>query len=745
MKRLFSFLLAVTAVFCMFSCTDPQQPSGDGGTAFVPGPGMQNHKDFTPIAEFPLDCTSLYAEENEVGVTIVTKSISDDNFVFELRPGAMVQSFRLDVYPLARLYNNLLDDDMAGSDAIAISEKIRSYLLDGTGSGGFEFSVNDATFKDNPEDFLQIEFDWMNTIYAEAAAVAIPDCDYVIAVLSSSETTVNETNQEHLTLCHLHTTSQPLLGDPVMEIDVKAGFTAFTVNHIPSADAYGYYYLGTDTASIDEYLDAFGEVMLRDFVRTLYLTPMDVNDPEQLYYHNGGYEAGTGSALKVTTIAVAVDENLTPQEDFSRFDFTLKDVPEGMPEAEAEIDVIESKVGAAYFEFDIRFSETCRTVFYRLYTKEEKENFEAMTASGRRKELIDMVQNGSYGCHNPNFPAESMEGSSAVLRDAWLGSFDEVKATPGTEVYIGYFCRNAAMQYGDMRFSDAAMLDERNITSPDECNVKDFQLAVKDPGRQKFTVELTYDPETVSVVHIQTLLPAHVPAAIPTEDGSSWQDWVDFVLNWNDKTYNTDEFTAKVMMWYPESSGRDGFTFTGMVPGMDYLVYCCAEDFDGNISEMKFAHIKTQDIQVGPNPTMKLEFSKSNMYENANRVDFLIESDVEYYIYGLCGTTQNFSDLKKAMPEVTPAALADIKNSGIDYETWVDGLYKWCAYGFQENGGGMHTESDTMLDWKGDATEFAVCIAVGRDGNGEPVYRMFHLVCQNGEATTLEEIFGITE
>lgn len=743
MKKLFGFILAAVAAFGVLSCEDPQKSPQKGDNGPVRGPGFENHVDFTPVAAFPLDCSSLYAEENEMGVTIEVMEISDDNFVFELRPGAMVQSYRLDVYPLARLYNYLLDDGMMGSDEFVISEKIRTYLLDGTGSGGFEFSVDDC--KDNPEDFLQKEFDWMNTQYAEAAAVAIPDCDYVIAVLSSPETSVNETNQAHLTLCHLHTTSQPLVGEPVVELDVNTGYTRFTVNHIPNSDCAGYYYLGADTDSIDAYIDAFGDVMLRDFVRTLYYTPMDVSDPEQLYYSQGGFESGVGSSMRVTTIAVAVDANLTPQEDYARYDFTLLDVPENMPEAEAEIDIIEDRVGAAYFEYDIRFSETCRTVFYRVYTKEEKESFEAMTAAQRRKELLSMVQDGSYGCHNPNFPAGSETGASGIARDCWVGSFDETKLVPGTEVYIGYFCRNAAMQYGDMRFSDAAMLDQRNFTGPQDCKVEDFVLSVKDPGRQVFTIELTYNPETVSLVHIQTLLPAHVPAGIPTEKGSSWNEWVDFVINWDSPAYSTDEFSANVMCWYSEPAGKDGFTFTGMVPGMDYLIYCCAEDFDGNISEMRFAHIRTEEVQVGPDPSMVLTFSKSKMFEDGYRVDFLIEKDVEYFLYGLCGTRQNLSDLQKAIPEATPAALADIANSGIPYETWVDGLYEWCAYGFENNGGGMNTESDTMLDWQGEETVIAVCIAVGRDESGKPVYKMHHLVCQNGKAATLEEIFGINE
>ena len=85
----------------------------------------------------------------------------------------------------------------------------------------------------------------------------------------------------------------------------------------------------------------------------------------------------------------------------------------------------------------------------------------------------------------------------------------------------------------------------------------------------------------------------------------------------------------------------------------------------------------------------------------------------------------------------------DIKNSGYSYEEWVNGIYEWVAGGFEENGGGMRTESNTSQDWKGDQVVIAACIAAGREADGTPVYKLYHLVCKDGKAQTLEEIFGI--
>jgi len=713
----------------------------EGGNEGGSGVGDLPTFTFPYFDEYPLEPGNLYAEGSDVGVTIEVKRVEDQNFVFELRPGAMVQSFKFDVYPLAQLYNYLLHDRNAGVltgvDAIDMAEHIRTYIFNTEGSGGYEISIEDF---DNPEDFLQIEYDWMNTPYAAASAIAIPDCDYIIAVVGGTDTTVNSSNQEELTLCYVHTTSQPLIGDPQVEIEVKTGYTEFAVQHYPNADAAGIYFFGGLTAEIDEYIGEFGDIMFRDFMRTGVTAP-SVYDPsvEGSCFYRISYGLDADPTIKSTTCAVAVDANLTPAEEYSRSDFHLEERPEETPEAFAEMDVIEERVGAAYFEFDIKFSETCRTVLYRLYTKEQKEAFEAATEADRRKELIDMLgRNGSMGCHNPNFPATAETGTSAVVREQMLG-LEEI--VPGTDIYIGYFCRNAYMEYSDMMFSDVASLDERNFTSSADCKVKDLELKVSNPGRQKFTVDITYDPETVSLVYVQAILPEYVPSTIPTVD-SPWTDWIDFIMNWQSDDYTSEEFCANIMCWYTLPSGHDNWTFTGMVPGMNYLVFCCAEDFDGNLSDVKLATIKTNDIQVGPDPTMKLSLSQYKGTSYDWTVRYEIDHDVEYFLY--CYTMEA-SDLAPHIPGLNQGHLNNIAESGISYETWRDGIYNWVAGGFENNGGGMRADSDTSQDWKGDQTVIAACIAVGKNEDGNPVYKMYHLICKDGKAQTLEEIFGMTE
>ena len=760
MKKTVVLLMMALMVFGYASCDKPDADKGDDdgtetpapepGPGENPGSGENPEKPDAPevpyYEDFPLECGNLIAEGSEVGVTIEVTNVEDQNFVFELRPGAMVRSFKMDVYPVAQLYNNILNDKTFGNleaaESWAVNERIRTYLFNESGSGEYAFSINDF---DNDEDFLQIEFDWMNTSYAAASAIAIPDCGYVIAVVASTDEEISSATQEDLTLCYVHTTSQPLIGDPKCEIEVNAGYRKFSVNHIPNSDAAGVYFFGYLTEEIDAYIDAFGDTMFRDFVRTRVTNPSSSSDPEALTYAvDYGQEAD--ASIESTTVAVAVDANLTPQEDYSRRDFSLLEMPdeEEQPEPEVSVSIDFDRVAAAYFEFDVNFSKDCQTVFYRFYSKEQKEALENGTSLDRKKEAIDMMQNGGYGWHNPNFAWDknggedgkgAATGSGAVVRlDAFGGLY------PGSTYYVGYTGRNGFGSLSEVAFSEAVVMDERNLISPDDCKVKDLTLTLDNPGRTSFRGTVTYDPSTVSVVYIQYMTADNNPGL---DENSSWADWTRFIFTPSvSGTGSSEASNLLVNPWPTLSSGRDGLTWTGMTPDTEYTVFMCAEDFDGNISPMYFESISTKEVQVGPDPTIKMELVPADSYPYDWTVTYTIDHDVEFFLYCYA---DNVSDLSPFINGLTAAGFNDVKNSGIGYEAWRDGIYEWVSGGFDNTGGGMRTESDTSQDWSGDKTVIAACIAVGRDSDGKAVHKMYHLICKDGKAQTLEEIFGITE
>lgn len=734
------FQLIVAALLCsLVACEDPNV-ANEGGEEPDPEAPVNN----CPAVEgYPLECTTDLAEGSDVGVTIEVTKIEDQNFVFELRPGAMVQSFKLDVYPLAQLYNNLLNDKNAGllegSESWDINNRIRDYIFNESGNGGYAFSVADY---DTPEEFLQLEFDWMNTPYAAASAIAIPDCDFIIAVVASTDQQISSSNQEELTLCHVHTTSKPLVGDPQCEIEVNTGYRKFAVNHIPNSDAAGVYFFGYYTSEIDEYIDTFGDTLFRDFIRTRVTAPSSSSDPEGLFYTVDYGQAADASILS-TTCVVAVDANLTPQEAYTRSDFTLREMPdeEEQPEPELSISVNHDRVAAAYFEFDVTFSKECQTIFYRFYNQEQKEALENGSSLDRKREAIDLVNNGGYGWHNPNFAWDKNGGEEGKGAATGSGATVQLEAfgglMPGETYYIGYTGRNGFGSLSEVAFSEAIVMDERNLVSPDNCQVKDLKLWLDNPGRSSFKMNLTYDPATVSAVYFQYMTPDFNPGFWTD---ASWEQWTDYMFNPEKYKDEKKEYAPIFNAWQTVPSGNDPFVFTGMTPDTEYTIYLCAEDFDGNVSPMQFATIRTVPIQSGPDPTVNMSLVPSEHYPYDWTVMYTIDHDVEYFLY--CYTT-SAADLSPFIPGLTSAGFRDIKNSGISYETWRDGIYEWVAGGFEGTGGGMRAESDTSQDWEGDQVVIAACIAVGRDNDGEPVHKMYHLICEDGKAQTLEEIFGI--
>lgn len=701
--------------------------NGDQGGSSVTMP--EGYED-AANSRVPINWSPLYAEGSDVGVTIEVKQLAPQNFVFELRPGPMVQSFRLDVYPLAHLYNYLLNDQMFDKEAWEIEEQIRSYMYNEEGSGAYTFSINDY---ENPEDFLQIEFDWMNTAFSKTSAIVIPDCDYIIAVVGCTDK--GGYAQEDITLCYVHTPWEPLIGDPGCEIEVNVGYRKFSVNHILNADAAGIYYYGGLADEIDQYLDLYGDTMLRDFVRTRLSAPVTPDNVDALYY-TFDYGQYADHTIQSATIAVCCDANLTPQQGYSRRDFHLEEIPEDQEIGDVSVKVVEERVAAAYMEFDAEFSKSCNTIFYRYYSLAQKLLLESSSDVERMREAIDLVNVG-YGCHNPGFvwDSEAKEpiGTGATVRLAEWG----IPFPAGETFYIGYTGRNGFGTPTGLQFSEPITLDERNLTSPDACQVKDLKLTLSRAGRNVFYYDITYDPQTVSRVYCQYFTATNNPGL---DENSTWVDWMNYIFT-PDLSGTGEYSNININAWRPLASGRDYGAFTGMIPGEEYTVFVVAEDFDGNVSEVVFDKITTAAVQVGPDPTVALDLHpyETGVWDHDWEVSFTIQKDVEYMRYT---HINNASDLVNNIPGISTAALNDIKNSGISYEDWVNGIYAY-VLGDNGDGGGLVAESDAHTSWAGDGVVIAACVAVGKNEDGTPAYNLFHLVCENGKATTLEEIFGI--
>lgn len=742
MKKNLLLLMSIllTVLTCLVSC-DKNLPEEEPGNDIpadsvvvldttASGLPMFN---FPKVNSVPITAGNLLAEGSDIGVTIEVTKVEHQNFVFELRPGAMIQSFRFDVFPVSQLYNTLLNDNMVGKDEVDINEQIRKYIFAEDGTGGFQISVKDFA---SPEDFLQIEYDWMNTTYAAATAIAIPNCDYIIAVVACTEDNCSSSSQGELTLCYVHTTSEELIGDPQVEIDVNVGYTAFGVNHIPNADAAGVYFFGYLTSEIDDYIDTFGDRMFRDFMRTRTSSPQDASDPDALVY-SVSYGEAADHRIQSTTCAVAVDANLTPAATYSRKDFHLLEIPKEQPEAFVSVEIPEARIAASYFEFDIKFSKDCQTFFMRIYNEEEKAALEA-SAENRKAEARDMVANGGWGCHNPNFKWDAAKGesigASATVSDVYYGGLK-----PGETYYMGFVGRNAYQTLTDLSFSAPIKLDSRNLTSNENCNVKDLRVEINNIQRTQYTVDIYYDPATVSMVYVSYFFEGAEGFTL-TKD-SSWKEWVDYIFAHSQSGTESQEYSnTNVNAWPTLPNGHDYWGVTGMTPGTEYTVFVCAEDFDGNISDVIIKSVTTKIPTPGPDPTMDIKLTKANNSMGEWMITYSMVKDVKEFYYAY---VDNYSELATALPGISKYHWDNIGKSSFTYDMWNNGLYTWCAGGITNNGGGMHTDAESTPQYfNGSNQVIAVCIAVG-EKDGAPVYKMYHLICKNGQTSTLEEKFSI--
>ena len=103
-KKLFSLLLMLGFILVVtpmvFSCSDSDEPGVEPDVPVNPDPSL-------PPNPTPIRWVENEVDGGERGVGIKVTSNTEHNFVFECTPGSKVQSYRLDVYPLCRMYNCL--------------------------------------------------------------------------------------------------------------------------------------------------------------------------------------------------------------------------------------------------------------------------------------------------------------------------------------------------------------------------------------------------------------------------------------------------------------------------------------------------------------------------------------------------------------------------------------------------------------------------------------------------------------
>ncbi|MBO5310678.1 MAG: hypothetical protein J6A91_01355 [Bacteroidales bacterium] len=582
MKNLFNSLFLIAAAAFMLACDGNKNLEDD------------DKKQESEYYEFPLNWQEDGFEAGDNGVTINVSSVEEKNIVFNLVPGASVKSYRLDVYPKAMLYNLLLNEGCLMTPAETCEDKVIQLLANSTGSGAYIFNAADDDFAAGKE------FDWMNTEYSQAQIV--PDCEYFILALGCYDE--NGENPASLSIAHVTTPAKELVGDPQIAIEAEVGYRAFIVKYHPNEDCKKFYHWIWSTEEIGEYIDLFGEKMMRDFCRSAMYDAYDAALEENLSVKRT-FDLADGMIRENTAVAVALDANGTPSVELVRLDFELMQIPDGDFTPKATVKAGE-RICATLAYFDVRLDITAMSCFYRLYEKAAAETLKNASEDVRSAEAISIANEG-WGVANKNF---SFNSETNKLTGDSFSTSDEVQVElkPDTEYVVAYVAKNGFAQLSELCFSEPFKTKKLVRDNPDAC-IADVELTLTEVSRWGFKYNFKYDYATTACYRFQIVAPYDKEAPVTPPDYitdlGNREKWMTFFYD----TYQEGPagLVPIVNMWDAEKSGYDGYSMFGYDSGITYVVAYCAEDVNGVVGPVKFAQATTTQAVPGPDPIVSIE------------------------------------------------------------------------------------------------------------------------------------------
>lgn len=696
MKRFFNLFLLIGSFALFFSCEGNKEEGGD-----EPGPVPGGE-----FYEFPLNVQEDGFDAADNGVSINVSSLKENNIVFNLVPGASIRSYRVDVYPKAMLYNLLLNEDCVEGTAEQCEDKIIQLMQNSSSASSNVFTAADT-------DFSAKEFDWANSEYS--SALVLPDCEYFILALGYYD--LSGANPASLSIAHVETPSLELLGDPQIEIEVETGYRAFIVKYHPNEDCKFFYHWIWSTEEMSEYIDLFGDKMMRDFCRSAVSAAYDATLEENLYVKRT-FDIADGIIRENTAIAVAVDANGTPSVEIMRNDFSLLEIPEGDFTPEARIKAGE-RIGATLAYFDVEMEKTCMSCFYRLYTSDNADLIGLLSAEEKKEEAVSIASEG-WGVANERFSFNSDLGT--LTGDAFKTSNEvQVELQPDTEYVVLYVAKNNFGELSELCFSEPFKTKPLVRDNPEAC-IGDVTLELTDVTRWGFTYNFRYDYATTACYRFQIVYPYDEDDPTTDEDDDyirppHYINDADDRDKWMEFFYDTFQdgpagLVPIVNMWEAEKSNYDGYTMYGYDSGVTYVIAYCAEDINGVVGPVKFAQATTTTPVPGPDPVVTIEDIEYDEATGEVSGRFVANEDTKLIKY--------FS-VTSADALYADCALNDLVNSDRrDYDTY---LMIWENQLIQL---GLSTAAESVaftetVDRNSTAPVLFAAVAIGEE-DGEDVY-----------------------
>lgn len=594
--HLFLFVsVLLIAVYPMSSCSDddkeeiekpvdPDVPENPDDVELKPGDGGLGEGTPTPIEA----AKYLKADGGNDGVTIEVTDITHDNFTFTCKPGQYVKSYRMDLYPLATLYNYLFEARKTKPDA-TVEDLILEAMFNTEGSGGYSFSI--SSLGDNWESN---EFIWKDSKFAQAEVV--PGSTYVIATVGCHDDTANE--MADLSLCFFTTESQDLVGEPKVGIEAQGGYTVAAVKYTPNPDCYWYYQFCTDSRQINEFTEAYGEKMYIDFMRQSYSAPTDAKSNDIQHDFSIKF-VDPDPTFGLTATAIGLDINKTPGAYTSQ-EFFFKKVPDDAVPAKYSLDV--TRVGGTIIEIKAVADLSCPVAFYRTMAAAEWNNYKNNPAA--LKNLQRQIADEGYALDN----RKSTEDGNVIM------SYD-FGLDANTEYVVLSVGRNKFMQISEIKATEPFKTKEL-IYDPVN-SASNVSVALSNPGRTNLFATYTYNAETAMFYH-QYIID---PTMLEDFENGKPERMVAYLK----------DFTKFSNYWEPEKRGTNGvdtWKWTGLDPAQEYTLAMMGEDWNGKLSAISMATLSTEPVVGGPDPIADIQ---SNVTEDGKiwYVNFAIKQDVK--------------------------------------------------------------------------------------------------------------------
>ena len=712
MKKLIYSLFAVALMG--FAACNPNGPDGVES---------QNYVDYSKGKIKLMLPASRNVQADADGVSISIKEVTNANVLFECRPGANVGSYRMDVIPLAMVYNTIVNEGLVGAPVEDIEDMLIELLKVST-------STNKVVFNDGSLDnYYSQSFDWMSTDYRNGDILC--DCDYVICVVPCFD----EAGEEEIgvNLAWFKTSAPSLVGDPDVRIDVSTSYRAFNAVHEPNDDCKYVAYWSYLTEQIDDYADVVGERMLRDFIRCASPAYNVANLADLSYYID--FAQSADAKVSQTCVAVAMDRNGTPSDYVSRRDFYLMEIPES---AEAVYTIEPYKSAASIFWLKVEFEPTCKNCYYRWMSEEDAARIRAYSDADKKAYARELVRDG-WGVKNYKFSYDVEENVPTGY--SYTAIENQIVAYKPHEKYVIVSAgENFYGEVTELQFSEPVVMKPRVVDNPSACQVSDdeFTLTLDKVSRTGFRYNFNYtNPDEVALYYFQIVSPVDPeareknPEMCPPEDvdNATHADWMKFFF----ETYIVAEDGEKVLQvntWNAEPTGYDALSMFGYEPDVEYVVAYCVEDMNGVVSQVRMEKVKTVAVNPGTKPearvTAALKDGEWTFTFSANE-----DTGTLYYMTSSFGD-ENYEKL--GLYALPVDAYNEFRTYDSFHDIWEENMLN---LGLTTNSLETYASEKARTDG---TVILALCQPVGADAEGKPVYgEVQHVLIVDNQVKSLSD------